>query len=300
MRITQTMLQDNMLRNLFASQKEMDKYMTQIYTGKKIRRPSEDPIIAMRGIGYRTELAEIEQYQRNASGVWKWMDHADDALDKATKVMHRMEVLAVQAANDPLTQSERESIAKEVEELRDQMVDIANTNVNGRYIFNGTDTDQPPIVKEGEGDESSWKIYEEGNGRDKAVEVEIAKGITIAVNIDPDQVFSEDLLNDMDNFIDALKNDRQADIDSSIGKLNDRMNDIVQGRAELGARMNRLELIEDRLENQANIAEDIMKTNEGVDFEEAVTNLLTQEVIHRAALSAGAKIIQPSLVDFLR
>jgi len=291
MRITQTMLQDNLLRNLFASQKEMDKYFTQIYTGKKIRRPSEDPVIAMRGINYRTELTEIEQYKRNASGIWKWMDHADDALDKATNVLHRMEELAVQASNDTLTVAERESIAKEVRQLRDQMVDIANTQVSGRYIFNGTDTDVAPV--------QDGQIIA-GEGRNQEVRVEIAKDITIPINLNPDDVFDEGLFENIDFFIDALENGNQADIDESIGNINDSMTKIVQGRAELGARMNRLELIEDRLEHQAIIAEDIMKTNEGVDFEEAVTNLLTQEVIHRAALSAGSKIIQPSLVDFLR
>lgn len=291
MRITQTMLQDNLLRNLFASQKEMDKYFTQIYTGKKIRRPSEDPVIAMRGINYRTELTEIEQYKRNASGIWKWMDHADDALDKATNVMHRMEDLAIQASNDTLTEAERESIAKEVRQLRDQIVDIANTQVSGRYIFNGTDTDVAP-VQDGQ--------IVAGEGRNQEVRVEIAKGITIPINLNPDDIFGEELFENIDSFINALENGYQADIDASIGNLNDSMTKIVQGRAELGARMNRLELIEDRLEHQAIIAEDIMKTNEGVDFEEAVTNLLTQEVIHRAALSAGSKIIQPSLVDFLR
>ena len=291
MRITHTMLQDNLLRNLFASQKEMDKYFTQIYTGKKIRRPSEDPVIAMRGINYRTELTEIEQYKRNASGIWKWMDHADDALDKATNVMHRMEDLAIQASNDTLTEAERESIAKEVRQLRDQIVDIANTQVSGRYIFNGTDTDVAP-VQDGQ--------IVAGEGRNQEVRVEIAKGITIPINLNPDDIFGEELFENIDSFINALENGYQADIDASIGNLNDSMTKIVQGRAELGARMNRLELIEDRLEHQAIIAEDIMKTNEGVDFEEAVTNLLTQEVIHRAALSAGSKIIQPSLVDFLR
>lgn len=291
MRITQTMLQDNMLRNLFASQKQMDKYFTQIYTGKKIQRPSDDPVIAMRGMSYRTELTEIEQYKRNASGIWKWMDHADDALDKATKAIQRMEELAVQAANDSMTPDERISIKREVEQLRDQMIDIANTSVNGRYIFNGTDTDIEPI-QEGQ--------IIAGNGRNEEVEVEIAKGIRIPVNISPDQMFNQELLNNMNDFIDALEQDDQAGIDQSIKHLNDSMLKIVQGRAELGARMNRLELIEDRLEHQAIIAEDIMKTNEGVDFEETVTNLLTQEVIHRAALAAGSKIIQPSLVDFLR
>ncbi len=291
MRVTQTMLQDNLLRNLLSSQKQMDKYMTQIYTGKKIRRPSEDPVIAMRGIDYRTELTEVEQYKRNASGIWKWMDHGDEALKKATEVMHRLEELAVQAANDPLTIAERQSIAREVEQLRDQIVDIANTQVSGRYIFNGTDTDQAPV--------QNGQIVK-GEGRDQEVLIEIAKGITIPINLKPDAVFDEELFDNIDGFIVALNNDDQKGINDSIANLNQSMTKIVQGRAELGARMNRLELIEDRLEHQAIIAEDIMKTNEGVDFEEAVMNLLAQEAIHRAALSAGAKIIQPSLVDFLR
>ena len=205
--------------------------------------------------------------------------------------MHRMEELAVQASNDTLTEAERESIAKEVRQLRDQIVDIANTQVSGRYIFNGTDTDVAP-VQDGQ--------IVAGEGRNQEVRVEIAKGITIPINLNPDDIFGEELFENIDSFINALENGYQADIDASIGNLNDSMTKIVQGRAELGARMNRLELIEDRLEHQAIIAEDIMKTNEGVDFEEAVTNLLTQEVIHRAALSAGSKIIQPSLVDFLR
>src|SRR5699024_9080856 len=100
MRITQTMLQNNMLKNLFNSQAKMNKYLKQINTGKKISRPSDDPVVAMKGMNYRTQVTEVEQYRRNASEVWNWMDHSDDALDKATKAIQRMEYLAVQAAND--------------------------------------------------------------------------------------------------------------------------------------------------------------------------------------------------------
>lgn len=287
-----------MLRNLFASQREMDKYFEQIYTGKKIRRPSDDPVIAMRGIGYRTELEEVKQYQRNVSNAWSWMDHADDALDKATKVIQRMEYLAVQAANDTLTDSERESILKEVEQLEEQMMTIANSSVNGRYIFNGTDTDQAPVGKDINGE---IQILQ-GNGREQAVIIEVAKGITFQVNMDPDTVFPEELFETIKNFKTALalEDNSQSDINNSIKELNDRAQEIIRGRAELGARMNRLELIEDRLQHQGIIAEDIMKRNEGVDFEEAVMNLLAQEAVHRAALASGAKLIQPSLIDFLR
>src|SRR5690625_1129709 len=147
MRITQSMMQDNLLRHLFNSQAQMDKYLTQITTGKKIRRPSEDPVVAMKGITYRTEVAEVEQFRRNASEVWTWMDHSDDVLDKATKAIQRIEELAIQAANDTYSDDERRSIQEEVKELRDQLVDLANTRVNGKYIFSGTYTDEPRIVQ---------------------------------------------------------------------------------------------------------------------------------------------------------
>lgn len=299
MRITQSMLQNNMLKNLYSSQAQMNKYLTQINTGKKISRPSDDPVIVMKGMGYRTEVTEVDQYRRNTSEIWNWMDHTDDALDKATKAMQRIEELAVQAANDTYDKDEREAIAKEVEQLQRQLVEIANTNVNGKYIFNGTDTNLKPV----EVDEEGNVIVTDTDGRNQYVNIEVSKGITFDVNMDPDKMFNKELFSNIDDFISALKSDdsnQQDEINSALEILRKGTTDIVNTRAELGAKMNRLELIEDRLSHQEIIAKDTMMKNEGVDFEEAVMNLLTQEVIHRAALSAGSKIIQPSLVDFLR
>lgn len=286
-----------MLKNLFQSQAQMNKYLNQINTHKKISRPSEDPVIAMKGMNYRTQVIEVEQYRRNASEVWNWMDHSDDVLDKATKAIQRMEYLAVQAANGTYGDDERHSIAEEVKQLQEQLVELANTNVNGKYIFNGTNTDQKPIKKSEDG-----LVYEIAYDPDNIypVKVEVAKGIQFEVNVSPKNIFNQELFDNIKNFIDRLEDPDAGDLNDSISELNEGMLNIVNGRAELGARMNRLELIEDRLAQQEIIAKDTMAKNEGVDFEEAVTNLLTQEVVHRAALAAGAKIIQPSLIDFLR
>ena len=290
MRVTQSMMQKDMLNNLFKSQASMNKYLTQIQTGKKISRPSDDPVIAMKGMTFRTDKTEIEQYQRNTTEIWSWMDNSDDALDKGTKVMQRLEYLAVQASNGTYTEDERKAVKEEVDQLKEQLMDIANTQVNGKYIFNGTDTDKPPI--------QDGKIVK-GDGRDNMVKIAISKGIQFEVNVNPD-VFSEEVFKAIDDFSEALDTDDQEAIEKSIGELQDATKGIINGRAKLGARMNRLELVEDRLEQQYITAEDTIAKNEGVDFEEAVTNLLSQEVMHRAALSAGAKIIQPSLMDFLR
>lgn len=304
MRITQTMLSNNMLRHLFDSQVKLDKYLTQTYTGKKITRPSEDPVVAMKGIDYRTEVREIEQYRRNATEVWTWLDNSDESLDKATQVMHRLEELAVQATNDTLTENERKSIAKEVNQLKDQMIEIANTNVNGKYIFNGTDMDLPRFNDDG-------TINDEGENAGSSFKIEVSKGIFMDANLTPDGVFDEELMDSINGFITALngedldgneldKREIQEELNKSLQSLQDSSLRIVNARAEVGARMNRLELVENRLEEQEAIAKEMMSNNEDIDFEEAVTNLITQETLHRAALAAGSRIIQPTLMDFLR
>jgi len=283
-------MQNNMMNNLFKSQAAMNKYLNQVQTGEKIERPSDDPVIAMKGMSYRTALREIEQYQRNADGIRSWMDNADDALDKGTQVMQRLEELAVQASTGTNSEDEHTAIKAEVEELEKQLIEVANTRVSGKYIFNGTDTNEKPVNKDG-----SLNI---GTGRNQDVNIEISEDIQFTVNVKPDDVFPEEIFQNIEAFKSALDGD--GDIDESLDKIQSSSKGLVEGRAKLGARMNRLELIADRLEQQGITAEDTMKKNVGVDFEEAITNLLSQEVAHRAALSAGAKIIQPSLIDFLR
>src|SRR5699024_5043291 len=125
MRITQTMLSNNMLNNLMNSQVKMDKYLEQLYTGKKISRPSDDPVIAMKGINYRAQLAQVEQFKRNTGEVNNWMDNSDAALDNATKAMHRLRDLAVKAGNAAYGDEELQSIDRKSTRLNSSHVSIS-------------------------------------------------------------------------------------------------------------------------------------------------------------------------------
>src|SRR5690625_7911927 len=145
MRITQSMLSNNMIRHLMSSQQKLDTYLEQLYTGRKINYPSDDPVVAMKGIAYRTEVSEVGQFKRNAGEVRTWMDNSDAALDKATQTMHRLHELSIQASNSTYEQDELNSIKEEVMQLEKHMEDIANTQVRGKYIFNGINTTEPPI-----------------------------------------------------------------------------------------------------------------------------------------------------------
>lgn len=293
MRITQGMLSNNMLRNLTNSYSKFDTYFDQLNTGKKISLPSQDPVVAMKGMNYRTQVTEISQFKRNINEVHNWMDNSDAALDKATLAMQKLRELAIQASNGTNDAQARKGIKEEVAQLKEHLIDIANTSVNGKHIFNGTGTDTAPISKN-DNDELQIEYNTD------PVKIEVAHGTKLQVNVDGASVFTADLFNEIDDFIKALDTDDQEGIEQSIGTLDKNINNIINKRADLGARMNRLELVENRLGEQEIVAKKTMSDNEDIDYEEVITNLITQESLHRAALSAGSRIIQPSLLDFLR
>ncbi|WP_164218343.1 flagellar hook-associated protein FlgL [Virgibacillus sp. YIM 98842] len=289
MRVTQSMLSNNMLRNLSNSNANMSTYMDQLTTGKKINRPSDDPVVAMKGINYRSQVSEIKQFKRNTSEVHNWMDNTDAALNTATQALQKLRELAVQASNDTYDEQERENIMKEAEQLKQHLIDIANTNVNGKHIFNGTNTNASPFNENDEFIPNTDKVT-----------IEVASGMKLDANINPEAAFGNDLFDNLQGFITALDDNDQSGIQESIENIDEGINQIINTRADLGARMNRLDLIENRLAEQEIVATKTMSDNEDVDYAETITKLITQESLHRAALSAGSRIIQPSLVDFLR
>lgn len=293
MRVTQGMLTGNMLRNLMTSQQKMGTYLEQLTTGKKINRPSDDPVIAMKGMGYRTQVAEVEQYKRNIGEIHNWMDNSDAALDQTTQALQRIRELTIKASNSPNDKDELESIQKEVVQLEEHLMELGNTNVNGKHIFNGANTKERPI----KGTEDGYEVSADNSD----VIIEVGNGTRIKVNVNPEDVFTNELFDDIAELKAILSGEvDRSELDGRIEALDRHINDTINARSDLGARMNRIELVEDRLDEQIVIAKKTMSENEDIDFEEAITNLITQESLHRAALSAGSRIIQPSLVDFLR
>lgn len=292
MRITQGMISNNMLSNLTKSYSSMNKYMDQLNSGMKITKPSDDPFIAIKGLGYRSQLLQVEQYRNNASEIHQWMDNSDGALDNATQGLQRLKELATQASNGTNSPSELKNIAEEVKQIKEDLIGIANLNVNGKHIFNGADTDNELVTVNS--DKSITIAPNKG-----PVEISISDGINLKANVDGDKVFSKDFFDKIDKFIEKLDNGTGS-VDASIADMDKNIESVINARADLGARMNRLDLVENRLAQQEITAKSTMANNENVDYEKAITDLLTQETMHRAALSAGARIMQPSLVDFLR
>ncbi len=146
MRITNNMLIRNMMGNLNNNLTRMEKLQYQMATNKKIRVPSDDPIIASRSLRLRTDVSEIEQLKKNTEDAHTWLATTETALDKLTSVVHRARELTVEASNDAtLTPDDKLKIEAEITQLKKSIVEIGNSTYAGRYIFAGYKTDKAPF-----------------------------------------------------------------------------------------------------------------------------------------------------------
>lgn len=295
MRVTQSMLTNNMLRNLTNSYHKLGKYQEQLSSQKKISRPSDDPVVVFKGITYRTSVNDVSQYQKNMSEVNVWLENTEDALEKAGSSIHRLSELITQANTGTVTDDERKKIDDEIEEIKKQLVSIANTKISGKYIFNGTDIYNAPVKYDGTTITTNYN--------NEAVNIEVSAGIQLQVNYLGSNVFGDGtngMFADLKALQDELKNGNDPDLGKFIDAFQGHLNTVTSARSSIGASMNRVDMIQNRLDSQEIIATKTMSENEDIDVEKVILNLQIQQSIHRAALSVGSSIIQPSLVDFLR
>ena len=151
MRITNKMMTNNALYNINTNKNSMSK-LEQIYsTGKKIQRPSEDPIIAVRALKLRTNLSEINQYyEKNIPDAKSWMDVTESALNNVNDIIKQMNTYCVQGSNDTLTKDDRNSIVTNLTQLKKQVYAEGNAQYAGRYVFTGYKTDTSLVFNQNE------------------------------------------------------------------------------------------------------------------------------------------------------
>lgn len=141
MRITNTMMIASTVRNLNNNAARLSKAQDQMASQKKIQLASDDPVVAARAIKYRSYVAKVEQYQKNAGDALSWQEVTDSALTDLGEVVKQLKEYTVQASTDTLADSDRQAIKANVEALKDQILQIMNSTYADRYIFGGYVTD---------------------------------------------------------------------------------------------------------------------------------------------------------------
>ena len=138
MRITSKVIQNNALSNINTNKILQDKLNNQMSTEKKINRPSDDPVIAIRALRLRTNVSQITQYyEKNAPDAESWMKVTEDALSTVSSVITDMIEQCGKGANEKLTSEDRQTILDALNQLRDEVYATGNADYAGRSVFTG-------------------------------------------------------------------------------------------------------------------------------------------------------------------
>ena len=158
---------------------------TEVATGRRVNRPSDDPAAALRILPLRGDIRDLEQLSSNVSLARETLNTSTASLEDGSSIMQRVRELTTQASNGTLSGSDRQSIAAEVDQLLSQMLGIANSRRGDRYLFGGTETGSPPFSLENQGGRTRG-VY---NGNRDSLEVDVAPGVTTGLNVPGDSIF---------------------------------------------------------------------------------------------------------------
>ena len=291
MRVTNRSIFESIKYNLGTISDELNKANEVASTGKRINKLSDDPVGLTQSLSIQSSLANIEQMQRNIDYGQSWLNSSESALTSVSNILSDTKALCVQMASGTVGADQRAAAAENVQNNLDEIVSLANTNVNGSYIFAGSKTDTVPFDQDGTGNVTY-------NGDNTAFSIKISNNASIEIGSDGQAVFGT-LFTTLSDLKTALQNNDVTGIQDAMGKLDDSMNDISAKISDIGSKT-------DRMDIKKNIFQDLNLTNttrlstiEDADMAQAIMDVSAAQLTYQAALASSSKVMSLSLVDYL-
>ena len=203
-RISQESLTRTTLSNINLNFKKMQETQEKLSSGKQINRPSDDPSGTRKVLGLRTEEFQVQQFLDNTATAKEQINITSSTLESTQELFAKIKELTIQANNDTLGQSERATIANELDELTESVLQYANTENNGRYIFSGTKTLTAAFTATR--DSSGNILSVSYNGNNEEIKYQIGPNSFIQVNLPGGKLFQDNkIFSTLISLRDALK-----------------------------------------------------------------------------------------------
>jgi flagellar hook-associated protein 3 FlgL len=293
MRVTQQSISRSSLANVQASLNRSAKLQEQMTSGKVLNRPSDSPTSTVTSLSLRSQISAQEQYAANAQDGSAWLNTQDAALQSVNASLGRVRDLTVQAANSgALDVNARQGIAAEITALRDNLSGLANTTYLDRPIFGGTTAG---------GRAFDAKTYDY-IGDSGTVTRRVDDRTRVSVGADGSKVFGSGS-SSVFALLDQLASDVVANpsaLSNDLSALDGRMGTVMNALTDVGARTNQLEQARGAATDKALDLRSTLSGVEDIDLPSVIIDMQLQQSTYQAALSATAKAIQPTLMDFLR
>jgi len=287
MRIANKIVYDMVKTNLENTTKELYQVQKVVASGKRITKLSDDPIGVTQVLNIKSSLANIEQMGRNITMGTSWLTASESALSNVQDLISESKALCVQMATATTGAEERATAANTVQNTLEEIISLANTEVNGRYIFAGSETDSPPFDEDG--------TY---NGDNNPFKIKIGKDATVAVGCDGEAVFGTifETLNDLKS---ALESNTISGIEAAMDNLDSHFERISSQISDIGSKITRMEIKERIYEDSDLYNTERLSQIEDVDIAEAIIDLESKELAYQACLASSSRVMELSLLDYL-
>lgn len=301
MRITNANVSNRYIQNMHSNSKRLDKVNQEVATGTVINKISDDPYKAITSINLRNEISSVEKINNNATEVLGWTEHADSTLNSIGEHLSEIKTLLT-SLNSYNNESEVSSVKKEIVEKTKQIAELFNSTYAGQKIFAGSSTSDKAveIVDIATGGIAIRKTLTANND---SLKFEVSPGINISYNTTVDEITNNgamfDTLNNIMRALDTMPIDF-AKIDSFKEELDSAIDSVLDARSTLGARMNS---IENMMANNTTNIEKMTETLSSIkdaDIVEKAVELKSAELAYTASLQVGAKLLQNTILDYIR
>ncbi|MFZ1082054.1 MAG: flagellar hook-associated protein FlgL [Candidatus Kryptoniota bacterium] len=294
MRITENQLASDLLYSLNQSQQSIDNVQQQISTGKIVNTPSDDPALAQRLMLLQDGVDQNNAYTQNVQYATSFLTQQSSALSSAVNLMTNVKTMLLSAANDQSPQ-DLQDYGTQLKQDINQLLDLANTNYGGKYIFGGTQTTSQPFFMNPNGTEVSVNP----NGVNGALKLDVGFQINSQYNITGQEAFNgNQMFSDLISIENEL-NDGTVPSQADIQTVDNDLNSLTNTNAKAGAMINEFQLMQTQLSSQTQSLQTTQSNLGDTDMAAATIKLQEQQTALQAALETGSQVVQLSLANYL-
>ena len=298
MRVSDSQRYNSLNNNLTSSLDAYNTVQQQISTGKQLNSLSDDPAAGAQALALRSALVDNAQFQRNAANAQSFLTAADAALNNANTLVTSAHTIAIDAANGTQSQASLNTLASQVDGIIGQLTQTANSDLHGKYLFGGTQTQTPPYSAPNplpaSGDPTPTYVGGTGN-----ITATVGTSNTVNINTPGNTVF-DGAFAALQSLRTDLKSGSQSALSADIDKVNAQISVISGAQANEGAKLSSITSIQQNLTKAQGDLQDADSNIEDVDLSQAYVRLQSTQNTYQAALVATSRAFQYSLTDYLK
>ena len=277
-----------------STQSKVAETQAKLGSGKQMLHPSEDPGKANLISGLISAKERQGVYSKNVDAGETRLTAESAVLDSMTSIMQRITQLTVQSSSDTLGASDRDVIATEIKALRDELLNLSNTqDLSGSYIFSGNKTGSPAFFEDANGVVS----YNGDYGR---MEINVSDVRSIAINTLGPELFSEADFAALDDLVADLRSNNGSGVRTRLDNVNSINDRLINSYGAMAGRLAAMESQRNVIDETTLRIDELLIRENDLDYAEAVTDLSKESVALQALQASFSKIAQLSLFNFIR